>query len=110
MNHFSIFRTALLAIFLCSGMAVHADTIRYSNDAVSIYLLDTETKTVELEQCREWISRAIVPEHIVYGGEEYTVTRLGKDCFSGCSGMTSVELPSSVVGLGGYCFQGIAVR
>jgi hypothetical protein len=35
-----------------------------------------------------------------------SVTSLGNKCFSGCYGLTSITIPSSVTLLGGGCFQG----
>ena len=47
-----------------------------------------------------------VPEKITDGGVEYTVTALGDECFSYCSGLTSITIPSSVTSLGDGCFYG----
>ena len=46
-----------------------------------------------------------VPEKITDGGVEYTVTALGDKCFSYCSGLTSITIPSSVTRLGYSCFE-----
>ena len=46
-----------------------------------------------------------VPEKITDGGVEYTVTALGDECFSYCSGLTSITIPSSVTSLGSRCFS-----
>ena len=35
-----------------------------------------------------------------------SVTSLGETCFSGCSGLTSITIPSSVTSLGKNCFNG----
>ena len=35
-----------------------------------------------------------------------SVTSLGKSCFEGCSGLTSITIPSSVTSLGESCFDG----
>ena len=34
-----------------------------------------------------------------------SVTSLGSLCFNGCTGLTSITIPSSVIGLGGLCFR-----
>ena len=39
-------------------------------------------------------------------GVEYVVTSLGNECFSYCSGLTSVNIPSSVTSLSYACFKG----
>ena len=46
-----------------------------------------------------------VPEKITDDGVEYTVTALGDECFSYCSGLTSITIPSSVTRLGYSCFE-----
>lgn len=46
-----------------------------------------------------------VPEKIADGGVEYTVTALGDECFSYCSGLTSITIPTSVTRLGYSCFE-----
>ena len=35
-----------------------------------------------------------------------SVTSLGNSCFEGCSGLTSITIPSSVTSWGGDCFRG----
>ena len=34
-----------------------------------------------------------------------TVEEIGEYAFSGCSGLTSVEIPNSVTSIGGECFR-----
>lgn len=45
-----------------------------------------------------------VPEKFTDEGVEYTVTAFADKCFSGCSKLTSITIPSSVTSLGNYCF------
>ena len=40
------------------------------------------------------------------GGYTYTVNRIGKDAFSGCSGLTKVFIPESVTSIDSYAFAG----
>ena len=50
--------------------------------------------------------------HTYNGSDDYTVkvygdiTSLGYFCFSGCTGLTSINIPSSVTSLGPSCFEG----
>ena len=47
----------------------------------------------------------IIPEKVKGNdGVEYIVASLGASCFEGCSGLTSITIPSSVTSLGAFCF------
>ena len=71
------------------------------------YLLDSDTKTATLFPKREgkYSGDIIIPEKVKGNdGVEYVVTSLGASCFYGCSGLTSITIPSSVTSLGASCF------
>ena len=73
------------------------------------YLLDSDTKTATLLPKKEgkYSGDIIMPEKVKDNdGVEYVVTSLGDECFNGCSGLTSVTIPSSVTSLGNSCFSG----
>ena len=48
----------------------------------------------------------IIPSGIEYGGLTYSVTSIGEDTFSGCTGLTSIVIPDSVTSIGSYAFYG----
>ena len=71
------------------------------------YLLESDTKTATLvhKTDGEYSGDIIIPEKVKGNdGVEYVVTSLGDDCFDGCSGLTSITIPSSVTSLGYKCF------
>ena len=74
------------------------------------YDLNSDTKTATLlpKTDNEKYSGDIIIPEIVKGNDEaeYVVTSLGDGCFKGCSGLTSVTIPSSVTSLGFGCFSG----
>ena len=73
------------------------------------YLLDSGTKTATLVPPKdgEYSGDIIIPEKVKGNdGVEYVVTSLGASCFEGCSGLTSITIPSSVTSLGYKCFSG----
>ena len=73
------------------------------------YLLDSDTKTAALvpKTDGKYFGDIIIPEKVKSNdGVDYNVTSLGASCFEGCSGLTSITIPSSVTSLGGYCFEG----
>ena len=72
------------------------------------YLLESDTKTATLLPKREgkYSGDIIIPENVKGNdGVEYVVTSLVASCFEGCSGLTSITIPSSVTSLGRSCFS-----
>ena len=73
------------------------------------YLLESDTKTATLLPKREGRYSGdiiIIPEKVKGNdGVEYVVTSIGDNCFDGCSGLTSITIPSSVTSLGEFCFS-----
>ena len=73
------------------------------------YLLESDTKTAMLLPKKEgkYSGDIIIPEKVKGNdGVEYVVASLGASCFEGCTGLTSITIPSSVTSLGDYCFPG----
>ena len=91
----------MLIMTASSAMAEVIDGFRY--------VLDSETKTATLlpKMKGNYSGDIIIPEKVKGNdGIEYVVTSLGDYCFSDCSGLTSITIPSSVTSLGGSCFSG----
>ena len=47
-----------------------------------------------------------IPKEVVYDSKTYSVTSIGSSAFKGCSGLTSIKIPSSVTSIGDEAFQG----
>jgi hypothetical protein len=79
-------------------------------DGVTIYYNWNKDKT-ELgvtylnEDANSYHGIVVIPESVKYEGKVYSVTSIGDDAFRGCSGLTSVTIPSSVTWIGNYAFQ-----
>ena len=98
----------LLAIILslCSALSAYAAT--YVSDIGNLkYNLDTESQTAEVRsKVNSNYLDVVIPATVNYHGETYKVTAIARDCFSGCSNMTSITLPESITSLGNRCFSG----
>ena len=72
------------------------------------YLIYPDAKTATLTanpNGEKYTGDIVVPGKVkASNGVEYTVTSLGANCFYGCSGLTSITIPSSVTSLGESCF------
>lgn len=92
----------LVVMMLMMASSVMAEVI----DGIR-YMLDPVKKTATLVPKKEgkYSGDIIIPEKIKgNGGVEYVVTSLVASCFEGCSGLTSITIPSSVTSLGNSCF------
>ena len=72
------------------------------------FLLESDTKTASLvaNTNGKYSGDIVVPEKVKSSdGVEYSVTSFGESCFGGCSGLTSITIPSSVTSLGNSCFS-----
>ena len=91
----------LMLMTTSSAMAEVIDGIRYVLDPVK------KTATIFPQFNGYYSGDIIIPEKVKGNdGVEYVVTSLGASCFDGCSGLTSITIPSSVTSLGERCFSG----
>lgn len=89
----------MMLMMASSAMAEVIDGIRYMLDPVK------KTATLVPKKEGKYSGDIIIPEKIKGNdGVEYVVTSLVASCFEGCSGLTSITIPSSVTSLGNSCF------
>ena len=99
----------LVIMMLMTASSAMAEDVKFEVIDGFRYLLDSGTKTATLVPKREgeYSGDIIIPEKVKGNdGVEYVVTSLGASCFSVCSGLTSITIPSSVTSLGDHCFYG----
>ena len=46
----------------------------------------------------------VIPEKVIHNGVEYAVTEIGYSAFSYCYGLSSIEIPNTIVGIGEHAF------
>ena len=70
------------------------------------YELNGETKQaiVIAKSSGEYSGEVVIPESVVYVGNEYSVTSIGEWAFANCSGLTSITIPNSVTSIGQHAF------
>ena len=75
----------LLAVFTASAYDFEVDGICYN-----IY----EKRVTVMHS--DYSGDIVIPETVTYDGETYTVTTINYHAFTGCTGLTSVTLPSTI--------------
>ena len=80
------------------------------------YVLDSSTKTAMVTYSSDspfypnpdataYKGNITISASVTYGGTAYRVTKIGNYAFYGCSGLTSVSIPSSVTTIGDGAFK-----
>ena len=52
------------------------------------------------------LTTATIPETVTYNGKNYSVTNIGNDAFSRCTGLTYITIPNSITSIGDYALSG----
>ena len=91
-------------------------TFSYSDETSGASLMSTRSATpltasvVDCSTDASVVTEAVVPEQIRHNGKNYTVTTISggrtysTGAFANCTNLTSIEIPSSIISIGGYAF------
>ena len=89
---------------LLSLFALFITTMAFAYDAEIdgiYYNFNSGNKTAEVTDrwfyAGSYSGDIIIPEKVSYNGVEYSVTSIGEEAFLDCTGLTSVEIPNSIV-------------
>ncbi|MDE5999066.1 MAG: leucine-rich repeat domain-containing protein, partial [Bacteroidaceae bacterium] len=104
-KHFTI-KSVLIALLVMISCTMKATIFKYITDDGFTYSLNSETLKATLAKYSGDATEMVIPESVVYWGQAFKVTGLGYKCFSDCSSLTSVEIPSFVTSLESGCLAG----
>ena len=97
----------LVVLMLMMASSAMAQEAKFEVIGGLRYLLDTGAKTATLmpKTDSKYSGDIVVPGKVNGSdGMEYVVTSLSEKCFSDCSSIKSITIPSSVTSLGNSCF------
>ena len=104
MKHNYLKHLFTVLLLLVATVAIAQD---FEVDGIYYNITSYDDKTVEVTSNPDGYSgEVIIPEYVVYSGENYAVIRIGESAFYGCSGLTSIEIPNGVISIGRYAFHG----
>ena len=92
-----------LAILLCSSKVFAA--VKFTVDGIYYTASDYSTSAT-VTSGGTYTGNIIIPATVEYGGTTYSVSGLMYSAFSGCTGMSSIVIPSSVTTIGNAVFYG----
>ena len=98
---------SLRALFLSLAVLLSLPMLAVEVEIDGInYDLVTKAKlaTVIKKSSGNYSGEVVIPESVEFKGLTHSVTSIGDDAFSGCSGLTSVTIGSGVTSIGNYAF------
>lgn len=70
------------------------------------YKIHEVMHSAKLSDGKTWEGELDIPSELNYGGQKYTVTSIDNYAFENNTALTSVTIPSSVIGIGSWVFNG----
>ena len=106
MKHYlRLFILVLTSFFSTSSLLAYD----FEVDGIYYNVLSLEDLTCEVTykdtNYKSYSGEIIIPSNVTYSNKTYSVTSIGLRAFSGCSSLTSIDIPNSVAYIGYGAFR-----
>ena len=113
MKHISTFLLTTLMSMVSTMVFAHDIEVTNSDGKTIYYNYNSDSSSVSVTfqgasttiYPNEYSGEIVIPETVTYGGKTYSVTSI-ESAFDGCSGLTSVTIPTRVTSIGNSAFSG----
>ena len=99
-----IFAALLPMVASAYDACVNGIYYSFSGDEATVTYYEDED--LDVGAVPKYSGNVVIPSSVTYNGKTYSVTQIDEVAFSGCSGLTSVTIPSSIKGIGSGAFYG----
>ena len=99
-----LFLSLVAMFFAFTAMGQSGETFIQGNLGYQIIGTMQEVRTGAIDD--QLSGEVIIPETVTHNGTTYTVTKIAPYGFNGCTGLTSITIPSTVNEIGTYSFAG----
>lgn len=100
---FHFLAACMLLPFVASAQYFESDGIVYGISSEADRTVEVEFYGY-LEGTPAYSGAITIPQTVEFEGVTYTVTALGEEAFSSCTGLSSLSLPPTIRSIGAYCF------
>ena len=94
----------ILCTILCANIL--AAQIQFTSGGLWYEVIDDNSVKVARQNSFDISGSVVIPSTVTYNGTTYSVTSIGDEAFAGCSGLTSVTIPTGVTSIGSVAFLG----
>ena len=97
-------RTLFLSLAVLLSLPMLAVEVEIDGINYELVAKSKNVASVIAKSSGEYSGEVVIPESVEHEGTAYSVTSIGMEAFSDCSGLTSVTIPNSVESIGRWAF------